>query len=303
MRGFTRTLNQCHSVPGTLTVYGPVALLDLEPLWTTTFQDPENTPGELIGVDMSRDGNTIAVTTYQTTHVYHYGNDVPLAVMARGGFDFHAHLHKWDGDGYEPVWSSDVGHPWVTSVAVADDGTVMAGTFEYRDGNSGKVVALDADDGAMLWECLCYAEYVAEVDITPDRTRAVAVSWGDTDLEESTGDVFTAFDVATGEVLFRLLSGVDEPGSLFSVSIRDDGTTCSPAARRCMRGFSATAGRSMPSSWTGRWSEPHSVAFMSVEGFRGPALPQAHLLPHIPPYRVHMSFRDHDRARPHRKML
>ena len=227
-------------------VYGPGP--ELAPLWVTTGP----TLYGLQGVDISADGSAVAVTTYASTFVYRLPELAPVAVIphvngsgteaqltgsrteARLSGDgtylalgssssYQAHLYAWSGTAYEEKWSSNVGHPWITAVAVANDGTVVAGTYSYTGGNAGKVIALAAQDGATLWECLCYRDYVDDVEVTPDGSRAVAVSWGDNSSDPA-GDVFTAFEGATGDVVFRLRSGVDEPGSLHSVAISDDGT-------------------------------------------------------------------------------
>jgi hypothetical protein len=223
--------------PGVVAIFGPDSLL--APLWLARFTVTGATQAHgLEGLDVSADGSVIVVTTYNTVSVFRFplpnavveipnNSQTPARVsadgtyVALGGFSSTARLFEADGFTYTQKWTRNVGHPWVTAVDVADDGTVVAGTFNYVGGNSGKVVALGAASGTVLWECNCYGDYVDEVAVTPDGTRAVAVSWGT--LGGPGGDVFTAFDVATGNVLHRLLSGVDEPGSLHAVAISDDG--------------------------------------------------------------------------------
>ena len=75
--------------------------------------------------------------------------------------------------------------------------------------------------GAVRWTYNQYGDEVADVALCNDGSVGVACSWGQ--LDATYGDVFTAFDMATGAVIYRLLDDINEPGSLFAVDISDDG--------------------------------------------------------------------------------
>lgn len=222
---------------GLVMLYGPAMV----PFWGALFSDSLNGAGGPFhvfqGVDISADGTTIVVTTYSTVFIYAFPDPEPVAVIpnnsqtvarvsgdgtyvAVGGFTFNAHLYQRSGDTYAKAWSRNVGSPWVTAIAVADDGTVLAGTFDYRSGNSGLAVALNAD-GTPRWTCACYGDYVDDVAITPDGARGAAVTWGT--FGGAGGDLLTAFDMGSGTALFRLGSGTDDVGSLHTVALSDDG--------------------------------------------------------------------------------
>lgn len=231
--------------------YGPgdtgqveVAPLGAAAVWSASFSDdvaPLTPFRQLQGLDISADSTTIAVTTYNNVFVFRLPGTSPVAIfpnksqtparvsgdghyVAVGGFQFKAYLYERLDDGsYRLRWSRDVGHPWVTSVAVADDGTVLAGTFEYRGTAGGKVTALAGVNGATRWECVCYGDFVNQVQVTPDGSRAAAVSWGT--FGGPGGDVLTAYEGRAGQVLYRLSSGIDEPGSLFGLDLGADGKT------------------------------------------------------------------------------
>jgi hypothetical protein len=97
----------------------------------------------------------------------------------------------------------------------------MAGNFTYTPVNAGEVCAFDID-GNLLWSYDQYGDYVDDVALCDDGSVGVAGSWGQ--LYSTFGDVFTAFDMATGEVIFAILDDIDEPGSIFDVDISDDGS-------------------------------------------------------------------------------
>jgi hypothetical protein len=73
----------------------------------------------------------------------------------------------------------------------------------------------------VLWSYSNYGDYVESVALSNDGSVGVAGSWGQ--YGGTFGDVFTAFTMSTGAVIFRLLDDIDEPGSIFEVDISDDG--------------------------------------------------------------------------------
>ncbi|MBC8205425.1 T9SS type A sorting domain-containing protein [bacterium] len=203
------------------------------PLWTAEFD--RNT--QLLGVDISEDNQWILIGTYNTHYVYqvstmsllttigNYGQTMPAysgngEYLATGDFNGQLKLFQRQGSSYVLQWSNPMGG-WVTAVAVSSDGsTVMGGNFLYSPAYAGKARGFDII-GNQLWNYEQYGDYVDNVRLCDDGSIGIATSWGS--LNTTFGDVFTAFNMASGDVIFRLLDDIDEPGSLFGCSISDDG--------------------------------------------------------------------------------
>jgi len=193
----------------------------------------------IYGVDMANDASVICVSTYDAIYVFNadgsrrdsimqYGQ-TPAKISADGKYlvkgDFYTrvYLYRWNGSNYDQMWQHATGHPWVTSVAISDDGsTIMAGTFQYSPGNTGKVLLYDSSSATPLWEYTQYGDYVPTCALSEDGSRAVAGSWGQ--YNTTFGDVLTVFDRTSSTPIFQLLDDIDEPGSIFSVDISKDGS-------------------------------------------------------------------------------
>ncbi|UCD05730.1 MAG: T9SS type A sorting domain-containing protein [candidate division WOR-3 bacterium] len=193
----------------------------------------------IYGVDMANDASVICVSTYDAIYVFNadgsrrdsimqYGQ-TPAKISADGKYlvkgDFYTrvYLYRWNGSDYDQVWQHPTGHPWVTSVAISDDGsTIMAGTFQYSPSNTGKVLLFDSSSATPLWEYTQYGDYVPTCALSEDGARAVAGSWGQ--YNATFGDVLTVFDRNSSTPIFQLLDDIDEPGSIFSVDISKDGS-------------------------------------------------------------------------------
>jgi len=193
----------------------------------------------IYGVDMANDGSVFCVSTYNAIYVFNedgsrrdsitqYGQ-TPAKISADGKYlvkgDFYTrvYLYRWNGSNYDQVWQYPTGHPWVTSVAISDDGsTIMAGTYQYSPSNSGKVLLFDSSSATPLWQYTQYGDYVPSCALSEDGSRAVAGSWGQ--YNATFGDVLTVFDRNSSTPIFQLLDDIDEPGSIFSVGISKDGS-------------------------------------------------------------------------------
>lgn len=191
------------------------------------------------GIDMNGDGSVICVSTYDAIYVFNqdgsrrdsimqYGQ-TPAKIsgdgtyLVKGDFYAYVYLYRWSGTDYDLVWQHGTGHPWVTSVAISDDGsTVMAGTFRYSPSYAGKVLLYDSSSATPLWEYTQYGDYVPSCALSEDGSRAVASSWGQ--YNATFGDVLTVFDRSSSTPIFQLLDDIDEPGSIFSVDISKDGS-------------------------------------------------------------------------------
>lgn len=203
------------------------------PIFTANF---DATNG-VNGVVLSEDGAWAVVSTYQHEYVFNvttaslfwtgtnYGQgmaaiDADAEYLAKGDFNGLLTLYQRTPTGYNQLWTSSFGG-WVTAVAISADGSkVMGGNLVFNP-YSGIVRAFNIS-GTQLWQYSQYGDEVAQVAICNDGSVGAAISWGQ--YGATFGDVFTAFDMATGQVIFRLLDDINEPGSLFGLSLSDDGS-------------------------------------------------------------------------------
>jgi len=193
----------------------------------------------LYGVDISAEGHVIVVSTYDMIFIWEDGNSRGTlgnygqttakvsgdgSVVVLGDFNGYMRAYRWNASGpyYELLIQDQTGHPWVTSVAVSEDGsTIMAGTFQYSPANSGKVLMYDTTSADPLWEHENYGDYVGSLALTPDGSRGVCGSWGQ--YGGTYGEVLSVFEKSSSTPFFSLLDDIDEPGSIFSVAISDSG--------------------------------------------------------------------------------
>jgi hypothetical protein len=193
----------------------------------------------IYGLDMSNDGSVLCVSTYNAIYVfnndgtrrdslYHYGQTVAKisgdgTYLVKGGFNSTAYFYRWNGSSYDLVWQHNTGHPWVTAVAISEDGsTIMAGTFQYSPSNMGKVLMYDSSSATPLWQYDQYGDYVASCALSANGLTGVAGSWGQ--YGGTFGDVLTVFEKTSATPLLQILDDIDEPGSIFSVDISKDGS-------------------------------------------------------------------------------
>lgn len=193
----------------------------------------------IYGLDISNDGTVFCISTYYATYIYNldgtrrdslynYGQTVAKIsgdgkYVVKGHFNGTVYLYQWNGSNYTLKWQHYVGHPWVTAVAISDNGaTIMAGTFQYSPTYSGKVVMYDSSSSTPLWEYTQYGDYIDECALNADGSRGVACSWGQ--YQGTFGDVLTVFNKSSSTPIFQLLDDIDEPGSITAVDISKDGS-------------------------------------------------------------------------------
>ncbi|MGQ9664096.1 MAG: FlgD immunoglobulin-like domain containing protein [bacterium] len=193
----------------------------------------------IYGLDISNDGTVFCISTYYATYIYNldgtrrdslynYGQTVAKIsgdgnFVVKGHFNSTVYLYRWNGSNYTLKWQHNVGHPWVTAVAISDNGaTIMAGTFQYSPTYSGKVVMYDSSSSTPLWEYTQYGDYIDECALNADGSRGVACSWGQ--YQGTFGDVLTVFNKSSATPIFQLLDDIDEPGSITAVDISKDGS-------------------------------------------------------------------------------
>ncbi|RJP78525.1 MAG: T9SS C-terminal target domain-containing protein [Candidatus Zixiibacteriota bacterium] len=202
------------------------------PLWEGDF-----TAGNQInGVEISEDNQWIAVGCYSNFYVFQMstqtlfatgpnysqtmvGIDDDAEYLATGDFNGLIKVYRRVGTSYTQQWSNSLGG-WVTSVDISSNAsTVLAGNLGFNP-YTGLARAFDID-GTVRWSYSQYGDYVASVALSNDGSVGVAGSWGQ--YGGTYGDVFTAFTMSDGSVIFRLLDDIDEPGSIFEVDLSDDG--------------------------------------------------------------------------------
>lgn len=197
------------------------------------------------GVEISGDMSSVLVTCYDNSvgcRVFNMlegtqigsavGNysQIPASISHDGWrfatAEYNGYMKFWEFDGADWVLSGSInsGHEWVTAVAVSGDGeTVIGGTLAFNP-YDGKAIVVDWPAGgtpSVIWEHDDYGDEVSSVDVSFDGSILIAGSYGK--LNGTEGDVITVLD-RTGGVIIQVLDDIDEPGSIFSVSISDDGS-------------------------------------------------------------------------------
>jgi len=218
-------------------------------LWSTQLQ----TMGSgIYGVEISDDASRVLVSAYDATsgaQVFDMtdGSQVGTGVgnygqtkadisddgsrIVTGDFYGRIRLYEFDGSTWSLEGSIATGDSWVTAVSISGDGQTAAGGTLAFSPYSGRVVAVDwpiAGVPAAMWQYTDYGDEVSSVDICSDGSVLIAGSWGTFDA--TGGDVVTVLD-NTGSVIFNLLDDIDEPGSIFSVSINEDGSFASASGK------------------------------------------------------------------------
>ncbi|MCD4847212.1 MAG: T9SS type A sorting domain-containing protein [Candidatus Aegiribacteria sp.] len=238
---------------------------------------------QLNGVDISGDGTRVLVTVYDGSsgaQIYDM-TDGSLVGTPVGNYsqtmakisgdasrivtgDFYGYIKVYEYDGVS--WNMDgyfnTGDDWVTAVAISGDGeTVAGGTIGFGP-YRGKVFAIDwplEDSPSELWQYRNYGDEVSSTDISEDGSVIVAGCWGK--YNGTYGDVFTALD-HSGNVIFSLLDDIDEPGSIFSVSVSSDGL------------YATASGKAVHARDMGNGGEVYSInlELVGIEG--SPDIPQ-----------------------------
>lgn len=211
-------------------------------LWATQLQ---TTGSGIYGVGISGDGSRVLVSVYDTSsgaQVYDMsdGSQVGAALgnygqtkgdisydgnrIVTGDFHRRIKMYEFNGTSWELEGSIYAGDTWVTSVSISGDGETVAGGTVNLTNYSGKLIKIDwpsSGTPSVAWQYTNYGDEVSSIDICYDGSVIIAGSWGK--YNGTYGDVVTVLD-NTGSVIFNLLDDIDEPGSIFSVSISDNGS-------------------------------------------------------------------------------
>ncbi len=247
------------------------------PIWEVDY----NAEAGIYGLEISEDNNWIIVSTYHNFYIYNLPNRVLFQTI--GGYgqikagidddaewlaigDFHGivTVYRRVGNSYAQQWTNYMGG-WITALDIAQNASVvLAGNMLFNP-YSGVARAMTIT-GDTLWTYNQYGDYVASVSLSNDGSVGVAGSWGQ--LDYTFGDVFTAFDIPTGDVIFRLLDDIDEPGTIFCTSISDDGA------------FAVCGGKMVHARTFGRGGQVYSIRL------RTPAALTVTMTPQNPPVQI-----------------
>ncbi len=238
---------------------------------------------QLNGVDISGDGTRVLVTVYDGssgaqiydmtdgslvgTPVGNYSQTMAKIAddgsrIVTGDFYGYIKLFEYDGVSWNMAGYFSTGDDWVTAVAISGDGETVAGGTVAFGPYSGKVFAVDwplEDSPSELWQYRNYGDEVSSTDISEDGSVIVAGCWGK--YNGTYGDVFTALD-HSGNVIFSLLDDIDEPGSIFSVSVSSDGL------------FATASGKAVHARAMGNGGEVYSIGLEPVGIEGSPDIPQ-----------------------------
>ena len=223
---------------------GMVTCLDAangDQLWQASLQTTGN---GINGAAVSGDGSRVLVTVYdssQGVHVFDAGDGAPVGTpfgnysqtaaaisddgnrIVTGDFNGRVRLWEYDGSDWNQQGSFVTGDSWVTAVAISGDGqTAVGGTLAFNP-YGGRVVAYDwpsSGSPTEMWQYDQYGDEVSSVDVSGDGEVIIAGSWGR--YQGTFGDVVTVLD-GTGAVILQIQDDIDEPGSIFSVAVSDDG--------------------------------------------------------------------------------
>lgn len=203
--------------------------------------------GELVGLDVSHDGDVILGVTRYDTYVFENGqvrwslvNPVESDCGAMSGDgqivcrgDYHGRLltYTWTGSTYALKWAYHIPptagyYNWVMATDVSDDdATIVIGSLEWvSSGYAGRVALFDSSSAVPLWEYTRCGDAVANVATTPDGAVTVCGSWGDI---ANTLDDLLVFERSSDSLLFSYGS----PGSVFGVDVADDGACAAAGAK------------------------------------------------------------------------
>ncbi len=205
--------------------------------------------------------------------------------LVHGGYDGHIKFYEFDGASWIKVLDFDTEHTWATAVGISGDGhTIAGGTMEYNP-YSGKIIAFDWPEGDLptqLWQYSDYGDYVSSIDISEDGSVIVAGSWGQ--YQGTFGDVFTAFD-RYGGVIFNLLDDIDEPGSIYSVSVSSDGSYATASGKAVHRREMGNGGQVYSINLTTNGIEvvpADQMVYLMGEPYPNPTVSQMSVELHVP---------------------
>ncbi len=213
---------------------------DMHVVWTAEVPEPTR----LQGIDLSDNGQVVAVTVYDSCIIFDQGERraaVPIGtssagtqyaaalsgdgrMLVTGDYQGYVKLYAWDsiGRSYNLKWQAQVGTPWVAGVAISRDGSKIACGTGYANG---KLCVFDSSSSTPVMVYQNYGStgaYVASVALSADGSRVAAASWGDI-APSGTFRVLTVHNTNGDTTPLVAITRDEEPGSLFCCDISDDG--------------------------------------------------------------------------------
>lgn len=220
-------------------------------IWQTSFSEGNR----LQGLDISDDGSIVVVTVYDSCFIFENGTRrgaLPIGttnvgtqyaakisadgrLLVTGDYYGYVKLYYWDGSSYRLKWSSLVGNPWVTDIAISKNGSTIACGTGYANG---KLVVFDSASSTPLWSYQGYGGYgamISSVALSYDGSFIATASWGDT-AQTGSFYVFTLHQ-RSSNIPITGITRNQEPGSLFACDISQDGgyATCGGKAVHAYR--------------------------------------------------------------------
>lgn len=246
------------------------------------------------GLDISANGRIVVVTTYDTCFVFDNGvqrggailigaptcgTQYPGMISGDGSAlitgDFYGRVRKynWDGSNYVQRWMyqypTGTYYNWISGKAISKDGSkIMIGVLDFGDGSNytnSCAILLDSSSNVPRWLCHRYGDMVEATALSADGAYGIAGSWG---MYGSTfGDVISVFKTSDSIPIFSVLDDIDEPGSIHTVDISNNGYYFAAGgkavhAREMGNGGEVYAIRVMPAMI--RESEEKSISFSSM---------------------------------------
>ncbi len=205
--------------------------------------------------------------------------------LVNGDFYGRIKFYEFDGTSWVQLLNFYTGHTWATGVGISGDGQTAAGGTMGTSPLRGKVISFDWPAGGsptQLWQYTDYGDFVTSVDISEDGMVIVAGSWGQ--YQGTFGDVFTAFD-RSGGVIFNLLDDLDEPGSIFSVSVSSDGNYATASGKAVHAREMGNGGQvySIDLTTTGMEGAPADpLVYWMGEPYPNPTVSQMSIELHVP---------------------
>ncbi len=217
-----------------------------ESLWTASFTNSKS----IQGLDISTNGRIVVVTTYDTCFVFENGiqrgnailigsptsgTQYPAMISGDGSVlitgDYRGYLRKynWDGSNYRLAWSYQYPpgtyYNWICGKAISKDGSkILVGVLDFGDGSNytnSCAIFFESSSNVPKWFCHRYGDMVEATALSANGNYGVAGSWGM--YNNTFGDVISVFNTRDSIPIFSVLDDIDEPGSIHTVDISNDG--------------------------------------------------------------------------------
>ncbi|MCD4818290.1 MAG: T9SS type A sorting domain-containing protein, partial [Candidatus Cloacimonetes bacterium] len=174
----------------------------------------------------ANDGSEIFHTTNfsQKTPTISYDG----SILVNGDFDGIGYVYQYNSntETYDLLWTYDVWGggqyvPWVSSVAVSEDGSTVAmgSLIFYNNQSDGRFYVFNTESSTPIWTYENLGDQVQCIDMTYD--GSIIAMGSDGPMDHSIPD-FYLFKKESNEPIFT----INSPGSIFHTDLSSDGTMC-----------------------------------------------------------------------------